>query len=61
MSTIFLVGIVTPFTLSALVPVLLLFYWLYVYFQVRVVGWDQRVLCSWYCAVGTHNMYEKHI
>ena len=33
-STILLVGIVTPFTLSALVPILLLFYWLYAYFQV---------------------------
>ncbi len=35
-STIVLIGVVTPFALPALVPILLVFYFLYQYFQVRV-------------------------
>lgn len=34
-STIVLIGVVTPFALPALLPILLLFYFLYQYFQVR--------------------------
>lgn len=35
-STVGLIGIVTPFALPALVPILLLFYFLYQYFQVNI-------------------------
>ena len=34
-STIVLIGVTTPFALPALVPILLLFYFLYQYFQVQ--------------------------
>ena len=34
-STVALIGIVTPFALPALLPILLLFYFLYSYFQAR--------------------------
>ncbi|KAK9802963.1 hypothetical protein WJX72_012534 [[Myrmecia] bisecta] len=36
LSTVVLIGAVTPFALPALVPILLLFYWLYQYFQASV-------------------------
>jgi len=36
-STIALIGIVTPFALPALLPILLLFYFLYQYFQVTTL------------------------
>ena len=36
-STIILVGVTTPFALPALVPILLLFYFLYQYFQVSCI------------------------
>lgn len=48
-STILLVGIVTPFTLSALVPILLMFYWLYAYFQVRVAACATAEWCVSVC------------
>ena len=35
-STIVLIGIVTPLALPALLPIMLLFYFLYSYFQVRL-------------------------
>ena len=34
-STVVLIGIVTPLALPALLPIMLLFYFLYAYFQVR--------------------------
>lgn len=34
-STVILIGTITPFALSALVPILLCFYLLYAYFQAR--------------------------
>lgn len=38
-STIILVGVTTPFALPFLVPILLLFYFLYQYFQVSWAMW----------------------
>lgn len=37
-STIVLIGIVTPLALPALLPIMLLFYFLYSYFQVRLLA-----------------------
>ena len=34
-STIVLIAVVTPFALPPLIPILLLFYFIYLYFQVR--------------------------
>lgn len=34
-STIALIAVVTPFALPPLIPILLLFYFIYLYFQVR--------------------------
>ena len=38
LSTVALIGIVTPFALPALLPILLFFYFLYAYFQARAPG-----------------------
>ena len=45
-STVALIGIVTPFALPALLPILLLFYFLYSYFQARPCG-PAPFPCSW--------------
>ena len=56
-STVALIGIVTPFALPALLPILLLFYFLYSYFQARagrshtpalgMLSWLVPVPASW--------------
>lgn len=38
-STIVLIGIVTPLALPALLPIMLLFYFLYAYFQARLISY----------------------
>ena len=37
-STIVLIGAVTPFALPPLIPILLLFYFIYTYFQARLLS-----------------------
>lgn len=48
-STIVLIGVVVPFALPALLPILLLFYFLYQYFQARTCPVLPRQSAQAYC------------